>query len=334
MDNLTHSLVGLMLARAGLEKTTARGTAMMVLAANAPDADAFVWFTGTMRYIEYHRTYTHSLTFLPLVALLPMLLARAKFSWRSYLAAIIGVLSHLLLDWTNAYGIPLALPFSTHRFRLDINNIVDVWILAILLIPVVATALSRLVSSEIGERKSTAPRRTWAWAALAALLVFEGSRVVTHARAVEVMSARLYEGAPPQRVTALPNGVNPFTWRGVIEGPSFAVIVPVDLRARIRSPRRTPVSRPRPSPRHGSRPAHPSLPSIQPLVPSALLASNPGRRRSAPGPDRPALRHPRQPGFRRRLRPSRPYGERPALGIRNLAQLNGGPKRRRSSPTR
>ena len=81
------------------------------------------------------------------------------------------VISHLLLDWTNAYGIPLALPFSTHRYRLDINNIVDVWILAILLIPVIATALSRLVSTEIGERKSpTAPRRTWAWAALAGLL--------------------------------------------------------------------------------------------------------------------------------------------------------------------
>ena len=231
MDNLTHSLVGLMLARAGLEKTTVRGTAMMVLAANAPDADAFVWFTGTMRYIEYHRTYTHSLVFLPLVALLPMLLVRAKFSWRSYLAAIIGVLSHLLLDWTNAYGIPLALPFSYHRFRLDINNIVDVWILAILLIAVVATALARLVSSEIGERKSTAPRRAWAWAALAAVLAFEGLRVVTHARAIAVMSARLYEGAPPQRVTALPNGVTPFTWRGVIEGPGFVVIAPVDLLA-------------------------------------------------------------------------------------------------------
>jgi hypothetical protein len=59
----------------------------------------------------------------------------------------------------------------------------------------------------------------------------EGLRIVTHARAVEVMSARLYEGAPPNRVTALPNGINPFTWRGVIEGASFAVIVPVDLLA-------------------------------------------------------------------------------------------------------
>jgi len=231
MDNLTHSLVGLMLARAGLEKTTVRGTAMMVLAANAPDADAFVWFTGTMRYIEYHRTYTHTLTFLPLVALLPMLIARAKFSWRSYLAAIIGVLSHLLLDWTNSYGIPLTMPFSTHRFRLDINNIVDVWILSILLLAIAAPALSRLVGGEIGERKSITPRRTWAWVALAGVLLFEGFRVVTHARAVEVMSARLYEGASPKRVTALPNSFNPFTWRGVIEGAKFAIILPVNLRA-------------------------------------------------------------------------------------------------------
>jgi inner membrane protein len=231
MDNLTHSLVGLMLARAGLEKTTPRGTAMIVLAANAPDADAFVWFTGTLRYIEYHRTYTHCLTFLPLVALLPMLLARAKFSLRSYVAAMIGVLSHLLMDWTNAYGIPLALPFSNHRFRLDINNIVDVWILLILLIPVAATALTRLVNTEIGERKSAAPRRTWAWASLVALVAFEGFRLVTHARAIEVMSARLYEGAPPRRATALPNAVNPFTWRGIVEGANFALIVPVNLLA-------------------------------------------------------------------------------------------------------
>src|ERR1043166_2950829 len=108
MDNLTHTLVGLTLARVGLEKTTARGAGMLMLAANAPDLDAIVWFGGTLRYIEYHRPYSHTLTFLPLVALIPMLLVRAKFSWQAYLASMIGVLSHLLLDWTNAYGVPLA----------------------------------------------------------------------------------------------------------------------------------------------------------------------------------------------------------------------------------
>jgi len=229
MDNLTHTLVGLMLARVGLEKTTPRGAGMMMLAANAPDVDAVVWFTGTMRYIEYHRTYTHTLTFLPLVALLPMLLVRAKFSWQTYVASVIGVLSHLLLDWTNSYGIPLALPFSAHYFRLDIANIADLWIWVILLGAVAATALSRLVSREIGETKSTGARRGWAWVALAFLLAYEGTRVVTHARAIAIMSARLYEGAPPLSVTALPNSFNPLTWRGVVEGVDFALIVPVDI---------------------------------------------------------------------------------------------------------
>lgn len=217
MDNITHSLVGLMLARAGLEKTTPRGTAMMVLAANAPDIDAIFWFSGTPTYLEWHRSYPHAVAFAPLVALLPMLLARVRFSWPSFLASLIAVVSHLLLDWTNSYGIPLALPFSAHRFRLDIANIYDVWIWAILLGAVVAMALVPRT------------RRSLAWAALAALLAFETFRTVTHARAVDVMSARLYEGAPPQRVIALPGAFNPLAWRGVVEGPGFAMILPVDV---------------------------------------------------------------------------------------------------------
>ena len=128
--------------------------------------------------------------FAPLVALLPMLLARVRFSWPSFLASLIGVLSHLLLDWTNSYGIPLALPFSWRRFRLDIANVFDVWIWGILLVAVVAMALAPYA------------RRNWAWAALAALLVFEGSPRCPHARAIEIMSARsVPRCAPPQRVT-------------------------------------------------------------------------------------------------------------------------------------
>ena len=133
MDNLTHSLVGLMLARAGLEKTTPHGAAMMVLAANAPDIDAVFWFSGTQTYLQWHRSYPHAIALAPLVALLPMLLARARFSWPSFLASLIGVFSHLLLDWTNSYGIPLLLPFSARRWRLDITNLFDIWISAILL---------------------------------------------------------------------------------------------------------------------------------------------------------------------------------------------------------
>jgi inner membrane protein len=229
MENLTHTIVGLMLARVGLEKTTPRGAGMMMLAANAPDIDAVFWLGGTLPYLQYHRGFSHSLTFLPLVALLPMLLVRARFSWRCFAASMAGVLSHLLLDWTNSYGIPLALPFSDHRFRLDIVNIVDFWIWAILLGALAAVALSRLVSGEIGAGQGLGARRSWAWAALLALLAYEGTRVVTHDRALNVMAAHLYQGAPPRRVTALPGALNPLAWRGVVEGEGFVIVLPVDL---------------------------------------------------------------------------------------------------------
>jgi hypothetical protein len=56
---------------------------------------------------------------------------------------------------------------------------------------------------------------------------------VSHARAIDVMSARMYQGAPPQRVTALPGAFNPLAWRGVVEGPGFVAIVPLNLAAEI-----------------------------------------------------------------------------------------------------
>jgi inner membrane protein len=237
MDNLTHSLVGLMLARASLEKTTPHCTAMMVLAANAPDIDAVFWFSGTQTYLEWHRSYPHAIVFAPLIALLPMLLARVRFSWPSFLASLLGVFSHLLLDWTNSYGIPLALPFSWHRFRLDIANVFDVWIWGILLGGVVVMALAR------------STRRNWAWATLAALLIFEGIRIEAHARAVaiETMFGGLSQGAPPQRVTALPQAFNPLKWRGVVEGAGFAVVLPVDVTSGLGPERHYPVAPPIPA---------------------------------------------------------------------------------------
>ena len=117
MENLTHTLLGLMIARTGLENVTPRGAGMLMLAANMPDMDAISWLGGSTIYLAYHRGPTHSLLFMPLVALLPMLLVRAKFSVRVWLVSMIGVLSHLLLDWTMSYGTPLLLPFSSRRWK-------------------------------------------------------------------------------------------------------------------------------------------------------------------------------------------------------------------------
>src|SRR5213082_1833086 len=104
MDNVTHTLTGLMLARAGLGGKTRGATVMMLLAVNAPDMDVVSWFGGTLTYLEHHREYTHALGFAPLVALVPFALVRfigsAPLGLAAYLGALVAVLSHLLMDLT------------------------------------------------------------------------------------------------------------------------------------------------------------------------------------------------------------------------------------------
>lgn len=223
MDNVTHSLVGLMLGR-----VWGKNAAMMVVAANLPDADIISWAGGSLTYIEYHRGIAHSLLMLPLMAAIPMLLFRSR-SWQSYAACFVGVLSHLLLDWTNTYGIRLLLPFSGRWLHLDITDVIDPWILLALLLAVAAPALAGLVSSEIGAKKSSGAKRGWAWVALAFLMAYEGGRFAAHQRALAVMGARLYNGKPANRLSAIPIRWTPFQWRGVAEGDGYVVDVPMDL---------------------------------------------------------------------------------------------------------
>src|ERR1044072_2396074 len=62
MDNLTHSLVGLTLAKAGLEKLSPGATTLCILAANAPDVDvAVLVFSDRWNYLQHHRGITHSI---------------------------------------------------------------------------------------------------------------------------------------------------------------------------------------------------------------------------------------------------------------------------------
>jgi membrane-bound metal-dependent hydrolase YbcI (DUF457 family) len=62
MDNLTHSLVGLTAAKAGLEKLSPGATAVCVLAANIPDCDvAILLFGDRWTYLHHHRGITHAI---------------------------------------------------------------------------------------------------------------------------------------------------------------------------------------------------------------------------------------------------------------------------------
>lgn len=229
MDNVTHSLTGWMIARAGM-KPAPRAALMMIIAANIPDIDVVTAVGGPLSYLQWHRSYTHCFACAPLMAFIPLLIVW-RFSLVFYAFSLAGVLSHLLLDWTNAYGIRLLLPFSSRWLRLDQTDIVDPWILAVFFLALAAPALAKLVGSEIGAKKSSGARRGWAWFALAAVLTYEGARYAAHSRALAVMGSHLYNGVIAERLIATPDRMNPLRWRGIAEADNFADILPIDLSA-------------------------------------------------------------------------------------------------------
>src|ERR1041384_2144148 len=74
MDNLAHSLVGLTLAKAGLERVSPYATTVCVLAANAPGVDVLTRLRGNWFALEHHRGITHSIVgVLALGVLLPLI---------------------------------------------------------------------------------------------------------------------------------------------------------------------------------------------------------------------------------------------------------------------
>lgn len=220
MDNITHSLVGLALARAGFNRVGMGATTVLVLSANAPDSDIVAATQGALRYLEVHRGYTHSLIAAPFLAALCVLVTAAIFRKRLRWGALwglacLGIASHLLLDWTNSYGIRLFLPFSSRWFHGDLSSLTDLVVLAALAVAGVWPWFAGLVSSEIGDRP-TRGRRS-AVAVLTFYLLFDFGRGLMHARAITQMASRLYGDAVPVAIGALPTSWNPFRWNGIVE---------------------------------------------------------------------------------------------------------------------
>ena len=147
MDNLTHSLVGLTAAKAGLEKLSPGATLLCALAANSPDSDvAVLLFGDRWDYLQHHRGITHSIIGTAFLALLLPLIfygvdrlwARVrgqtpKTKFRGLLiASIIASATHPLLDWTNNYGLRPLLPWSPRWFYGDLVFIIDPFLWVVL----------------------------------------------------------------------------------------------------------------------------------------------------------------------------------------------------------
>jgi membrane-bound metal-dependent hydrolase YbcI (DUF457 family) len=79
LDNLTHTLFGLTLARTALGRAGRGTTAALVIASNAPDVDIVATASGALTYLRWHRGPTHG----P-IGLVGLGLATASFVWLWY----------------------------------------------------------------------------------------------------------------------------------------------------------------------------------------------------------------------------------------------------------
>ncbi len=231
------------MGRAGLNRKTALATLTLTLAAEAPDLDVLGRLRGSAFGFAHHRGFTHSFLGVPLdavvvvgfVYLIWLLRGRRvkdpnlppRWELLFFYACLAG-LSHILLDFTNNYGVRPFWPFSEKWYSWDIVFIFDPILFSFLLLGLIVPSLFSLIDKEIGARQRGPRGRVAATMALIAVVLLWTLRDFEHRRAVAALQARTYNGADPARASAYPDLDNPFRWYGVVETTNFFALAPVD----------------------------------------------------------------------------------------------------------
>jgi inner membrane protein len=231
-------LTGACLSRAlGLPERVRYATAACVIAAELPDADYIYRLGGPLVYFQHHRGWTHALWSLPVQTALVVgafwLLHSTRRSWkrkRSYEPAetnwpllsgvvLLALLSHILLDWTNNYGVRPFAPFNPHWYAGGIIYIAEplLWLFlgAALLLPL----LLSLVHREIGIRRTRHDGQGLAIAALVLMVGLWGYRILQRGDAETQANGQEYRGGAVLRTSLDPYPINPYRWHLVVETP-------------------------------------------------------------------------------------------------------------------
>jgi inner membrane protein len=247
MEPITHFLTGACIGRAGLNRKTAYATLAAVLAAEAADIDIVWGFAGPVEELKHHRGITHTFIALPVVAAVvtgaiwlfhrwrearrlrrtgPLLqntkAPPAPVSWLwVYISAFIAASSHILLDWTNNYGVRPFFPFNPRWYAGSFVFIAEPILWALLISALLFPWLSSLIDSEIGARRARFRGRGWAVFALSGMVVLWCWRWAEHAQALAMLQTTPITTAPVSRVAAEPYMVNPFRWHAIVETPNY-----------------------------------------------------------------------------------------------------------------
>ncbi len=216
MDPLTHSVFGVACAIAGTRaKISRRAAALAGLAGGLlPDTDVMLRSASDPLFsLEYHRHFTHSFAFAPVIAVLGALIAslilrafKRPVPWQVLIfPALLGGLSHLFCDAWTSYGTRLWWPFGSTRVALDWISIID---------PVLTVPLAACVALAVRYASRTAAATGLTWVAL-----YLGFCLVQRQRASSALDQWI-AGASLQNITRRelkPSFGNVIVWRVLLQ---------------------------------------------------------------------------------------------------------------------
>jgi inner membrane protein len=237
MEPVTHFLTGACIGRAGLNRKTAYATLAAVLAAEAADLDILWGLAGPVEGLKHHRGITHTFIAVPVVAAIITGAVWLYHLWRKrrqtgsatqpvrwawvYISAFIASLSHILLDWTNNYGVRPFFPFNPRWYAGSFVFIAEPVLWALLLAALIMPWLFGLTDSEIGARRKPFRGQGWAIFALCGMVIVWCLRWAEHAQAESMLQNTQVTSAPVGRLAVEPYPVNPFRWHALLETQDY-----------------------------------------------------------------------------------------------------------------
>jgi inner membrane protein len=235
MEPITHFLTGACIGRAGLNRKTAYATLAATLAAEAADLDVLWGFGGPVEGLKHHRGITHTFLGVPMVVAVVVGAVWVFDRWRRRrkpdvqpihwgwlcLTAFIAALSHILLDWTNNYGVRPFFPFNPRWYAGSFVFIAEPVFWFFLLLAFVMPWLLGLADREIGVRRQQFRGRGWAIFALTGMALVGCLRWTEHARGLKMLDEAQVTSEPVTRMALEPYPVTPFRWHGIVETQDF-----------------------------------------------------------------------------------------------------------------
>jgi inner membrane protein len=218
MFNSTHTLVGLAIARTGIDKWVPRAAVTAVIAANLPDIDIVFDIAGVPSYIEHHRALTHSIVGIPILSLAlagSMYIFTRNF-WRTFAVALLVMATHPALDYSNPYGWRPFLPFSGTWYYGDTLFILDPVIDLILLMGIVVGFLVKRAKTAL------------AYASMAIVLAYIGIHIHARNTARNDLAGYTANISDYQRSAVLPRFMDYRMWDGIISTRDSWVKVRID----------------------------------------------------------------------------------------------------------